>query len=320
MLSFIRRRVLMALLVVLSVTILLTLLVQLIPGDPVTAIVGPRASPGLIARVQTEMGLDRSVPMQVLIFLGDVVQGDLGRDFVSNASVSSLVAGVLPHTLLLAVAALMIAVALGVPLGVYAATHQDSAVDKLLAVISIGLTTMPAYVAGLLLLLLFSVKLQIFPTVGAGDPAYPADYVLHLVLPAAALGLPWVGYVARLLRGSMIEALSSNYVRSAQAFGISSPLLQYKFALRNAVIPTVTVLGVGLGNLIGGAIFVEVIFARPGLGVLIYDAITARNFPVLRGGVLVVVVLFVLANLAAELLQRALDPRTRQVATAGRIA
>jgi peptide/nickel transport system permease protein len=171
--------------------------------------------------------------------------------------------------------------------------------------------TIPPYVAGLFLLLLFAVRFPIFPAIGSGDISHPIDYAKHLVLPAVALAVTWIGYLARLVRASMLEVLNSSYIRTAEAFGLRERLIFYRYALKNAIIPTIAVLGVGLGSLMGGAIFVEVIFARNGLGTLIYDAIESRNYPIVRGGVLVVAILFVLANLIADLSYRMLDPRIR---------
>src|SRR5205823_2010918 len=204
-----------------------------------------------------------------------------------------------------------LAVVLGVPLRVYAATRPGSLVDRIVGLVSVALITIPPYVAGLFLLLLFSVKLDVLPAIGSGSFSHPVDYLKHLVLPAVALAVTWIGYLARLVRASMLEVMNTNYVRTAHAFGVPERLVFYKYALKNALIPTVAVLGVGLGNLLGGAIFIEVIFNRPGLGELIFTAIETRNYPIVRGGVLVVAVMFVLANLLADLSYRFLDPRTR---------
>jgi peptide/nickel transport system permease protein len=202
-------------------------------------------------------------------------------------------------------------VAVGVPVGVLAAKHANRLLDRLLAVISVSFITMPVFVVGLLLLLAFAVHLRIFPAIGVGSVAQPGDYLHHLVLPACALAITWIGYIGRLVRANMLEVLGEGHVRTARAQGIRERTVFYKLVLKNALIPVVAVLGVGLGSMIGGAIFVEIIFDRPGIGSLIYNAIETRNYPVVRGGVLVVAVLFVLANLIADLLYRFLDPRVR---------
>jgi peptide/nickel transport system permease protein len=194
-------------------------------------------------------------------------------------------------------------------LGVYSATHPDSWLDRITAIISISFITIPSYVGGLFLLLLFAVKLRVMPAIGLGKDGDVLDYIKHLILPATALAITWVGYLARLVRASLLEVLNETYIRAAMAAGLSQRLVFYKYALKNALIPTVAVLGVGIGNLMGGAVFVELIFSRPGMGTLIYNAIQSRNYPIVRAGVLVIAVLFVAANLLADLVYTYLDPR-----------
>lgn len=309
MLSYLLKRLGLSLLVALLAMLFLASLVHLIPGDPVQAILGPRATESLSAKVRAEMGLDKPIPRQLFDFVLQAVQGDLGRDFVSNVPVTRLIGQVLPHTILLAASSLGLAVLLGVPMGVYSATRPNTWLDRLTGLLSVSFITLPSYVAGLFLLLLFAVQLNWLPAIGAGELSHPLDYVSHLILPAAALAITWVGYLARLVRASVLEVLNANYIRTAWAYGLRERTIFYKYALKNALIPTVAVLGVGLGNLLGGAIFVEVIFTRPGLGRLIYEAISDRNYPIVRGGILVAALLFVLANLLADLSYHYLDPR-----------
>ena len=311
MIRYLLKRLAMSAVVALVVMVFLGAIVHLVPGDPVKIILGPRASDALSALVRREMGLDDPIPTQIWNFIAGAVRGDLGTDFVSSVPVTTLIGDALPHTIILAVTSLALAVLFGVPLGVYAATHPNTPIDRITAVVSVSFITVPAYVAGLLLLLLFAVTLDWLPAIGSGSLSDPVDYVRHLILPSTALAVTWIGYLARLIRASMLEILNANYIRTARAFGMRDRLVFYKYALKNALIPTIAVLGVGLGNLIGSAIFVEVIFARPGLGSLIFDSISARNFPVVRGGVLTLALLFVLANLLADLSYRFLDPRIR---------
>jgi peptide/nickel transport system permease protein len=310
-LVYLVKRVVMSALVGLLIIVMLAGLVHVIPGDPVQIILGPRASPALSEAVRAEMGLDDPVYRQVADFLWGVLHGNLGDDFVTGVPVTKLIGAALPHTVVLAVAGLGLAVLLGVPLGVLAATRPNSLIDRVTGFVSVSFITMPAYVAGLFLLLLFALRWPLFPAAGNGSFSDPLDYARHLVLPAVALGLGWIGYFARLVRTSMLEVLSSNYVRTAYAFGIRERLIFYKYALKNALVPTVAVLGVGLGTLLGGAIFVEVIFSRNGLGQLVFAAIATRNYPVVRGTALIIALLFVAANLVADLSYRFLDPRIR---------
>jgi peptide/nickel transport system permease protein len=309
MLYYLLKRLGMTVVVVVVAMTLLASLSHIVPGDPVKLILGPRASAKMSERVREEMDLDKPIPVQVFNFIAGAVQGDLGRDFTTNAPVTLLIRTALPHTILLAIASLGLAVILGLPLGVFSATRPNSLLDRFTGILSVSLITMPSYVASLLLLLLFAVKLRVFPSIGAGDLSDPLDYAKHLVLPSVALAVTWIGYLARLVRASVLEVLNANYIRSAYAFGLRERTISYKYALKNGLIPTVAVLGVGLGSLLGGAVFTEVIFARPGLGFLIYQAIMQRNYPIARGGILVGALLFVLANLIADLSYRYLDPR-----------
>jgi peptide/nickel transport system permease protein len=309
MLRYLLKRLGLSLLVVLLAMLLLASLVHFIPGDPVQAILGPRATESLSAKVRAEMGLDKPIPVQLFEFVIQAGQGNLGRDFVSDVPVTRLIGEALPHTILLAVCSLGLAVLLGVPLGVYSATRPNTWFDRLTGILAVSFITLPSYVAGLFLLLIFAVQLNWLPAIGAGELSDPIDYVRHLILPAAALAITWVGYLARLVRASVLEVLNANYIRTAFAFGLWERTIFYKYALKNALIPTVAILGVGLGNLLGGAILIEVIFTRPGLGRLIYEAISDRNYPIVRSGILVAALLFVLANLLADLSYHTLDPR-----------
>lgn len=311
MLTYLGKRLCMIAAVLLILMVLLGSLIHLVPGDAVKIIVGPLASDSFAAAVRSEMGLDKPIPVQILDFIAGALHGDLGRDFVSRRPVTAMIGGVLPHTMILAVAGLGLAIVIGLPLGVYSAVNANSALDKMIASLSIVLITLPPYVAGLLLLLIFAVTLAWLPALGSGDFSQPLDYASRLILPSLALALGWIGYLARLTRASMLEVLGANYVRTARSFGLSDSRIHYVYALRSAVIPVVAVLGVGLGHLLGGAIFIEVIFSRQGLGTLFYDALATRNFPVMRGIAVVVATLFVLTNLLADLSYRLLDPRIR---------
>jgi peptide/nickel transport system permease protein len=306
----VKRLALAATVVVLSM-VFLAMLVHLVPGDPVKIILGPRAPEALSAVIRKQMELDLPVHIQVWHFVERGVQGDLGVDFLSHVSVTSIIDNALPHTILLVSFSLLLAALGGIPLGVYAASHPNSWTDRIVGWFSVALITVPAFVAALFLLLVFSVRLDWLPAIGAGSTSDPVDYLKHLILPAAALALGWVGYLGRLVRTSMLEVLGSNYIRTAQAYGLRRRLIFYRYALKNALIPTIAVLGAGFGNLIGSAVFVEVIFDRPGLGSLLVQSIEVRNYPVVRGAVLAIVVLTVLANLLADLSYRLLDPRIR---------
>jgi peptide/nickel transport system permease protein len=315
--SYILRRLGGGFLSLLLVTIALTLMIHLVPGDPVVRILGPRATPELVAAVRNEMDLDEPLPAQVWLFVTGALRGDLGNDFTTRESVMSQITNVLPNTIILAVSGLLLAVLLGIPLGVLAATHAGSWLDRVTGVASIAFTSLPTYVVGLLLLLLFAVRLDWLPAIGSGDLSDPVDYARHLILPVIALAIGWVGYLARLMRASLLEVLNENYIRTARSWGLRERTVVYRFALKNALIPTVAVLGVGLGYLMGGAIFVELIFTRTGLGTLAQNAIEDRNYPLVRGTTIVIAFLFILANLIADLSYRFLDPRIELDETGG---
>ena len=309
MLVYIVKRILMTLLVLLLVVVFLTLLVHIVPGDPVTMILGPRATPSLIQQMRKAMDLDKPIYVQIGHFLWNILHGSLGVDAVTGVPIMTLVGASLPHTMILAVSSLLLSVLLGVPIGMYSATHTNSLPDRILSIVSISLTTIPSYVGGLFLLIIFAVDLHALPAMGLGHTGDTLDYLKHLILPSVALAITWIGYLGRLVRTSLLEVLNETYVRASRAAGISERLIKYRYALKNALIPTVAILGVGLGSLMGGAVFIEIIFTRPGMGLLIYHAIQTRNYPLVRAGVFVVAVLFVLANFLADLVYTYLDPR-----------
>ncbi len=306
---YLLKRLVTTILVLLLSMVFLALLVHIVPGDAARTLLGPRATPELIAKVRSEMDLDKPPMVQVGLFIWKILHGSFGTDVFTGRPISMLIGSALPHTIILAFSSLGLAVLLGIPLGVFSATHPDSWLDRILALFSISFITIPSYVGGLFLLLIFAVQLRVMPAIGVGDPSNIPDYIKHLILPAVALAITWVGYLARLVRASMLEVLNENYIRAALAAGIPLRKVVYKYALKNALIPTVAVLGVGLGNLMGGAVFVEIIFSRAGMGTLIYNAIQSRNYPIVRAGVLVVACLFIAANLLADLAYTYLDPR-----------
>jgi peptide/nickel transport system permease protein len=240
-----------------------------------------------------------------------VLNGNLGSDIISGRSVTSMISEVLPYTLTLTFVAIGIAVMTGVPMGIFAATHRGSIIDNVMAFMSVAFIAVPGFVIAIFLLLLFSIWLDWLPVLGVSKTGDFWDEVQRMVLPSVALALGWVGFIARLVRTSMLEVMGENYIRTSRAYGLSDRMITYKYALKNACIPTIAILGMGIGRLLGGAVLIEIVFARPGLGRLIYGAISDRNYPVVQGAVLVVVVIFVLVNLLVDLSYSAIDPRIR---------
>jgi peptide/nickel transport system permease protein len=311
MLRYLAGRLAIALAVSLLVLIGLSAVVRFLPGDAATAILRERATPELIERVRDEMGLNDPVPVQVGKFVGNAVTGDLGEDFFTRRPVLDVVTDALPHTIVLAMSSMLVATLLAIPLGVLAATRPGSMLDRFLALTSIVAISIPSLVAGLVLLVVFGVQLEAFPIIGTGRFSDPIDYVHHLVLPTAALALSWVGYLARLLRASLVDALGTTYVRAATAYGVRNRVIFFRYALKNAFIPTLAVVGFGVASLMGGALFVEVIFTRKGVGTVLSRAIATRNYSIVQGMVAIVSVLFIMINLLVDLTYRFVDPRIR---------
>jgi peptide/nickel transport system permease protein len=315
--AYLASRLVTSVLIVLGAMLLLFALTALVPGDPAATLLGPQATPEFARRFVSEMGLDRPLHERLLIFFGNVLRGNLGVDVLSGRPVLGMVLSVLPQTVILTFAAIGLAVMLGVPLGVYAATHRGSLADSALAFLSVAFIALPSFVVAILLLLVFSIWLDWLPVLGAGREGDLLDQAKRLILPTVALALGWVGFIARLVRSSMLEVMGEPHIRTMRAYGIAERLVTYKYALKNACIPTIAVLGLGIGRLLGGAVLVEIVFGRPGLGRLIYDAVSVRNFPVVQGAVLVVVVLFVVVNLVVDLSYSAIDPRLRHAGRGG---
>jgi peptide/nickel transport system permease protein len=305
-------RLLTAVLVLVGSMALLCSLTLIVRGDPATILLGPRASPQSIAIFREQMGLNLPLYERLFKFFLHALQGDLGVDVLSGRSVAGLVMAALPSTILLALTAIGLAVLVGIPIGCYAAVRPGSLLDQALAVVSVSFVATPSYVVAILLLYFFAVRLGWFPVLGIGDAGNVLDQLHHLVLPAVALAVGWIGYIARLVRSSLLEVLGEPYIRTARAYGQPERRVIMKYALKLACIPTVAILGVGIGELMGGAVFVEIIFNRAGLGSLIFDAIKNRNYPIVQGGILIVVAIFVLTNLLVDLSYAWLDPRVRE--------
>jgi peptide/nickel transport system permease protein len=291
--------------------ILLISMIQFIPGDPAAVLLGPLASPQMREVFKQQMGLDQPAIIQIARFFGRVLTGDLGTDVLTSRSVLITVVEQLPYTLALIATSIGWSALLGIPLGCFAAVYRGSLADRIVGVLSVSSIALPSFVVAVYGLLLFSVKLGWFPTIGAGEPGDPLDQLYHLVLPSLAVGLGWVGYLARMVRASMLEVLGENHIRMARAFGLQERTITYQYALKIAIIPTVVILGMGVGNMISSAVFAEIVFARPGVGRLIFDAISTRNYPVVMGAVMITTGFYVLCTFAADLIAAGLDPRVR---------
>ena len=302
MTSFIVRRLLLAIPTLFGVLVVAFLLLYVAPGDPVQAMVGERADEETIARLRQELRLDDPLPVQFGHYIAGIAKGDLGRSYITNRPIKKDILERFPKTLQLAGAAMLIATLCGVTLGVFSARNPGGLVDRLgLGIAYLGIS-FPVYWVGLLLILLFAVTLQWLPPSGFGG-------VKYLVLPAIALGMRSIAFLARMTRSAMLDALGADYVRTARAKGLPERLVVGRHALRNALIPIITVLGLDFGAYLTGSILTETIFSWPGLGRYVVNAIARRDLPAIQGSVLFLSAVFVLVNLITDVAYAKADPR-----------
>lgn len=309
---YLLKRLGLSVIIVMVAVVLLYAMIHIAPGDPASVILGPRATPEMKASLAKKMGLDKPFLVQVASFLGNTLRGDLGTDVFSNRPVARIVFEQVPYTVMLVLVSMGWAALIGIPLGCFSAIFRNSFLDKLTGVVSIGVIAVPSFVVALYSLLIFAVALQWLPAIGAGEAGDLGSQTVHLILPALAVGLSWVGYLARLVRASMLEVMGENHVRTVRAFGLPEPTIVLNYALRLAILPTITLIGVSIGRMLSTAVFAEIVFARPGIGKLIYDSVISRNYNVVMGSVLVSTVLFVLTTTISDMITAALDPRIRE--------
>lgn len=302
MLTYVARRLLGFLPMALGVTLVVFLILQAIPGDPARLAAGPDASEEDVALIRANLGLDEPVYVQYAVYLRNLLTGDFGRSTRTQRPVIEEIARTLPATLELTGAAMLIAIGLGIPLGIAAAIRPGTPLDHGITLLSVFGISMPGFFLGLLLMVLFASTLQWLPPTGRGTLA-------HLLMPAVTLGLPYVATFARLTRSNMLDVLSEDYVRTARSKGLTHNEVVYKHALVNAAIPLVTVLGIYLGRLMGGAVIVETVFAWPGIGRYMVDAIVQRDVWVVQGTIFVFAMSVLLVNLIVDVLYGFLDPR-----------
>jgi peptide/nickel transport system permease protein len=307
------RRLALAVPMLLGMSVVVFLIVHLVPGDPARAILGLNATPELIARLRSQLGLDDSLVSQYLAWLGNVLTGDFGTDYSSSAPISSLLGQRLPVTIELAVVALAIAILIGVPLGVAAAVWRGRAADNAAQGVSMLGISVPDFWLGIMLILVFSLGMGVLPSSGWTPLTEdPVENLRHVALPALALGIGFAAVLIRVTRAAMLDVLSQDYIRFCRAKGVPEASVIFKHALRNAAIPITTVVGMQAGYLLGGAIVIEQVFSLPGVGRLVLDGVLQRNYPVVQGAVLVVGVMFIAVNLIADVLYTVLNPKLRR--------
>lgn len=309
--EFLFRRLALAIPTLILAMTVVFLLARVVPGDPALVILGDQASAEALAALRGKLGLDHPLHVQYVEFLGGILRGDLGRSLVTGKSVWAEVLAVIPYTIELTLAAILIGVLLGVPLGTYAAVHRNALPDTLTRLLSLAGLSFPAFVSAILLLLVFAIQLRWFPVISAPRVADPLDRLLHLALPAFNLGLIMTAYVTRVTRSSMLNVLGEDYVRTARAKGVGTRAVLWRHALRNALIPVATVVGLYLGTLIGNSVLTEIVFNRPGLGKLILGALNQRDYTLLQGLMVFFAGFIVLANAATDIAYGIIDPRVR---------
>ena len=310
--GYIVRRVLATIPVVAVVALVVFSILHVAPGDPAAVIAGDQATPEQIAAIRARLGLDRPFHEQFLLWLGNVLRGDFGTSIFSNLPVGTLFLQRLEPTIALTITTTLVTVALAVPIGVIAAWRAGSWVDRAVMTFAVLGFSFPVFVVGYILIFVFSIKLGLLPIQGyraLDQGLWP--FLRHLILPSLALGMSFMALIARITRASVLEVLSQDHIRTARAKGLPTRQLLFDHALPNALVPIVTIIGVGVALLLGGVVVTESVFAIPGLGRLVVDAILHRDYPVIQGVLLIFSGVYVLVNLTIDLLYVVIDPRIR---------
>lgn len=312
MIGFITRRLLAAIPTLLAVLTLVFVLVRIVPGDPAIAILGDRATPDAVAALRAKLGVDRPMVEQYLDFIGNSLRGDFGRSLVTGRPILADVAAVMPHTIDLTLAAMVVGIVIGVPAGVAAARHRNRAIDVAARLLSLVGLSFPVFVSGIFLLIAFALHWRVFPVIGNANLADPVDRLWKLVLPATTLGLVMAAYITRVTRSSMLQVLGEDYMRTARAKGVPGRQVVWRHGLRNAAMPIVTVVGLYVGILIGNSVLTEIVFNRPGLGRIIVGALNQRDYTMLQGLMVIYCFLIVVVNLVTDLTYGLIDPRVKR--------
>ncbi len=307
--AYLIRRFLFIVPTLLGILTVVFAVIHLAPGSPAEILLGDYASPEAVALLEEQLGLKKPLWQQYGVYIWNVMQGDFGRSFATNREVLTEVFKHIPYTLELAAVAVLISILIGIPAGALAAV-KGGGIDRVSMVLALLLASMPLFWVGILLMLLFSITLGWFPLIGGGDP-YSWSAIKYLILPALALSGTPTAFLARMTRSSMLEIIRKDFIRVAHAKGLKKRVIIFKHVLKNAMIPILTVIGLNMGQLLGGGVVIEIVFARPGLGKLLVDSIFARDYMQVQGTVVVIACLFVLINFAVDLAYSVFDPRIR---------
>lgn len=309
---YLARRILVLLPTLFLASVLIFAIIQLAPGDPARMMLGTQATAEEVQLERQRLGLDRPIPVRYAIWLSDVARLNLGRSQANNRPVAQLVAEAFPNTLRLTLSALTLAVLIGFPLGILAAVQHNRRADFVVTSLSSLGLSVPSFWLGILLILLFSVQLRWLPPSGVGDPGAPVfEGLRFLVLPVVTIAVSNLAVFSRFVRSAMLEVLSADYVRTARAKGLAERLVIGRHALRNALIPVVTIVGIQFGRLLGGAVVTEAVFAYPGIGRLVVNSILNRDYPVVQATLMFVVLVFLITNIVVDLSYAYLDPRVK---------
>ncbi|BBK36878.1 peptide ABC transporter permease [Allostella sp. ATCC 35155] len=306
------QRLLLSVPVLFGVLLIGFLLLQVVPTDPAVVLAGPMASQDIVDAIRRDLGLDEPLWYQFGLYIGRVLQGDLGKSIISNLGVAEELGRTLGPTIELLIACLIWAIPLGIAMGTVAAVFRGKLLDRIIMAFSVAGVSIPVFFLGLVLIWYVGYKLQLLPFTGRGGPLWSWDGIRHLILPAVTLGGVFVGPIARMTRTTVLEVLGADYVRTARAKGLTEPRVVVRHALRNALIPIVTLIGLQIGFLLGGAVVTETMFSWPGVGRLAVGAILSRDFPVAQGAIIVLALAFLLINLAVDVLYAFLDPRVQK--------
>ncbi|KAB2658817.1 ABC transporter permease [Brucella tritici] len=311
MVSFLIKRMGFALFTLFSVLTLVFVIVRVLPGDPALVILGDQASPASIAALHHKLGLDQPIVVQYGSFMLGVLQGNLGTSMITGRSITAEIMNVLPYTMELTIASLILGVLLGVPAGVWAAVKRNKPADLLLRLVSLLGLSLPAFVAAIILLMIFAIQLRWFPVISSGGGDGLLDRLRQMALPTISLALIMMAYITRVTRSAMLEVLNQDFVRTAKAKGASHHAVVWRHALGNCTIPITTVVGLYLGILIGNSVLTEIVFSRPGLGKLILNALTQRDYTLLQGMIVIYTLMVVAVNMLTDLTYGFLDPRVQ---------
>lgn len=311
MLNYAIKRLLTAVGIMWAVVTIVFFAMRVVPADPAEVVLGDYATPAAIEAFRVQMGLDRPLAEQYLGFMTGLLQGDLGRSLVTNQPVADQIFSLFPYTLSLALSALLVGAAIGIPLGVTTAIYRNTWADSAGRLFALLGFSMPAFYLGIVLLLVFSLGLGWFPVMHTINDGTLAEHLWKLVLPAFSLGIIQAAYITRLTRSSMLEVMGQDFVRTAHAKGLAPGKVYYKHVLRNIMIPVITAMGLYTGTVLGGAILTETVFNRPGLGKLLVGAISTRDYPLIQSGLMMFALVVVVVNVLVDLSYALFDPRVK---------